>query len=238
MHAILIPWCAGASRHERLVRRHVPDSDPGSIPAPAGDTNHRRPNNDSPGSQERNVGLGLVPRQGAGWGAQTTPEPFDRSMHAILIPWCAGDSRHERLVRRHVPDSDPGWIPAPAGDTNHRRPNNRQPRVAREKCRAGACPQPGVGWGAQTTPEPFDRSMHPIFIPWCVGDSRHGRLVREYVAPVKSYLYKATSGLLRPVDPIFYHLLPMCPVCTGDLPLPLGEGWGEGQSGNRGSRQQ
>ena len=55
------------------------------------------------------------------------------------------------------------------------------------------------------------------------------------MAPVNSYLYKATSGLLRPVDPIFYHLLPMCPVCTGDLPLPLGEGWGEGQSGNRGS---
>ena len=59
--SIFIPWCAGGNRHGRLVRKHVPDSDPGSIPAPAGDTNHRRPNNDSPGSQERNVALGLVP---------------------------------------------------------------------------------------------------------------------------------------------------------------------------------
>ena len=42
----------------------------------------------------------------------------------IFIPWCAGTSRHGRLVRKHVPDSDPGWIPAPAGDTNHHRPVN------------------------------------------------------------------------------------------------------------------
>ena len=68
MHPIFIPWCAGDSRHGRLVRTHAPDSDPGWIPAPAGDTNHRRPNNGSPGSQERNVGLGLVPSQGAGRG--------------------------------------------------------------------------------------------------------------------------------------------------------------------------
>ena len=56
-----IPRCAGTSRHERLARKHVPDSDPGWIPAPAGDTNHRRPNNDSRGSQERNVAPGFVP---------------------------------------------------------------------------------------------------------------------------------------------------------------------------------
>ena len=63
---LFIPWCAGGNRHGRLVRKHVPDSDQGSIPAPAGDTNHRRPNNDSPGSQERNVARGLVPRWGRG----------------------------------------------------------------------------------------------------------------------------------------------------------------------------
>ncbi len=43
---------------------------------------------------------------------------------SIVIPSCAGASRHERLVRKHVPDSNPGWIPAPAGDTNHHRPVN------------------------------------------------------------------------------------------------------------------
>ena len=62
-------------------------------------------------------------------------------------------SRHERLVRKHVPDSDPGWIPAPAGDTNHRRPNNHSPG-SQEKCSAGACPQLGAGCVAQTTPVP------------------------------------------------------------------------------------
>ena len=53
-----------------------------------------------------------------------TLELSDQPMHPIFIPWCAGASRHERLVQKHVPDSDPGWIPAPARDTNHRRPVN------------------------------------------------------------------------------------------------------------------
>ena len=26
----------------------------------------------------------------------------------IVIPWCAGGRRHERLVRKRIPDSDPG----------------------------------------------------------------------------------------------------------------------------------
>ena len=82
-----------------------------------------------------------------------TLELSDQPMHPIFIPWCAGASRHERLVRKHVPDSDPGWIPAPAGDTNHRRPNNDSPG-SQEKCSAGACPQLGAGCVAQTTPDP------------------------------------------------------------------------------------
>ena len=28
----------------------------------------------------------------------------------VFIPWCAGASRNERLVREHAPDSDPGWM--------------------------------------------------------------------------------------------------------------------------------
>ena len=143
LHPIFIPSCAGTSRHVQLVRKHVPDSDPGSIPAPAGDTNHRRPNNDSPGSQEK-CSAGACPQPGVVWGARMTPEPSHQPMHPIFIPWCAGASRHERLVRKHVPDSDPGSIPAPAGDTNHRRPNNDSPG-SQEKYSAGACPQPGVG---------------------------------------------------------------------------------------------
>ena len=72
--------------------------------------------------------------------APTTPKHFQRPS-LIFIPWCAGGSRHGRLVRKHVPDSDPGWIPAPAGDTNHVRANTGS-RGSKERCSAGACPQP------------------------------------------------------------------------------------------------
>ncbi len=50
------------------------------------------------------------------------------------------------FVRKHVPDSDPGLFPAPAGDTNHRRSNKDSPG-SKENCSAGACPQPGEGGG-------------------------------------------------------------------------------------------
>ena len=93
---LFIPWCAGTSRHERLVRKHVPDSE-FVILAEAG------------------IQRGRV--------APTTPKHLQRP-GLIFIPRCAGTSRHKRLVRKHVPASDPGRIPAPAGDTNHRRPNN------------------------------------------------------------------------------------------------------------------
>ena len=36
--------------------------------------------------------------------APTTPNDFQRP-RLILIPWCAGTSRHERQVRKHVPES-------------------------------------------------------------------------------------------------------------------------------------
>ena len=131
MHPFFIPWRAGTSRHGRLVRKHVPDSDPGwmvpatefVIPAKAG------------------IQRGRV--------APTTPKHFQRP-GLIFIPWCAGTSRHERLVRKHVPDSDPGWIPAPAGDTNHRRPSNDS-RGPKERCSAGACPQPAGSGGRPAT---------------------------------------------------------------------------------------
>ena len=49
-------------------------------------------------------GEGLVPRWGRG-GAWQKVVP---SSNSGLIPWCAGTSRHERLVRKHIPDSDLG----------------------------------------------------------------------------------------------------------------------------------
>ena len=85
-----------------------------------------------------------VPRYGAGNQrgrvAPTTPKHFQRP-GPIFIPRCAGTSRHGRLVRKRVPDSDPGCIPAPAGYTNHVRANTGS-RGSKERRSAGACPQP------------------------------------------------------------------------------------------------
>ena len=80
-------------------------------------------------------------------------------MHPIFIPWCAGSSRHGRLVRKHVPDSAPGWIPAPAGDTNHRRPNNDS-RGPKERCSAGAGPLPAGSGGRPLSLRPPLRHLY------------------------------------------------------------------------------
>ena len=96
-----------------------------------------------------------VPRYGAGIErgrvAPTTPKHFQRP-GPIFIPWCAGTSRHERLVRKHVPDSDPGWtvpatefvIPAFVGIPSHSsfRPLNSSFPRRRE---------PGEAYGWQMT---------------------------------------------------------------------------------------
>ena len=152
---LFIPWCAGTSRHGRLVRKHVPDSDPGCA----------LQSTSMPGLHRRNVpncrllaegGMrkcsavedyarrGACPPQGSGWGSaeSTVPIRCTKPQLPLFIPWCAGASRHERFVRKHVPDSDPGWTPAPAGDTNHHRSPNNHSRGSKERCSAGACPQP------------------------------------------------------------------------------------------------
>ena len=87
---------------DQLVRKHVPDSDPGSIPAPAGDTNHRRPNNDSPGSQERNVALGLVPsqKQASGQPVARFSSSYVAFTRPYVIPAEAGIHRR-RGQRNH-----------------------------------------------------------------------------------------------------------------------------------------
>ncbi len=80
-----------------------------------------------------------------------TLELSHQPMHPIFIPWCAGTSRHERLVRKHVPDSDPGCaLQSTSMPALHRRnlPNWRPMADARmRKCSAGACPPLGLGVG-------------------------------------------------------------------------------------------
>ena len=128
--SIFITWCAGASRHDRFVRKHVPDSDPGCAyaaferavePLHSAISSFRPPNSSFPRRRESRGEVRVV---------AMTLELSHQPMHPIFVPWCAGTSRHERLVRRHVPDSDPGWIPAPAGDHRRRRSSEYSRRPA------------------------------------------------------------------------------------------------------------
>ena len=104
-----------------------------------------------------------------------TLELSHQPMHPIFIPWCAGGSRHGRLVRKHIPDSDPGCalqstsMPAFHG----RNVPNCRPMVdgGMRKCSAGACPPLGSGWGVAESAVPI-RCTKPqlrLFIPWCAG---------------------------------------------------------------------
>ena len=126
---LFIPWCAGHERllcrHERLVRKHVPD-DPG---CPYAASISASESHESPGSsfrrkpESRGVGRGecsavedfarrgVCPPLGRRRGVAESAVPIRRPKPQLqlFIPWCAGPCRHERLLRKHVPDYDPGW---------------------------------------------------------------------------------------------------------------------------------
>ena len=53
---------------------------------------------------------GACPPLGPGLGMAESPVPIRRTKPQLQLftPWCAGTSGHGRLVRKHVPDSDPG----------------------------------------------------------------------------------------------------------------------------------
>ncbi len=53
---------------------------------------------------------GACPPLGKGWGVaeSTVPIQCTKPQLRLFIPWCAGTNRHGRLVRKHVPDYDPG----------------------------------------------------------------------------------------------------------------------------------
>ena len=170
MHPIFTPWCAGDSRHERLVRKHVPDSDPGcalqstSMPALHGrNVPNCRPTADGGmrkcSAVEDFARRGACPPQGSGWGSaeSTVPIRCTKPQLPLFIPWCAGDSRHGRLVGKHVLDSDPGWIPAPADDTNHRHPTTTT-QGRKRNVALGLVPSKNHPAGRQTSAENTRRS--------------------------------------------------------------------------------
>ena len=100
------------------------------------------------------------------------PKHFEQPVHQFFIPSCAGGSGHGRLVRKHVPDSDPGW-PGHSNNTAH-----LVGRVTHLVFPAKAGIQRG-GSGGTNDAEPLPATS-PIFIPWCAGGSGHGRLVGNH----------------------------------------------------------
>ena len=186
---LFIPWCAGTNRHGRLVRKHVPDSDPGcALQSTSMPALHRRnvPNcRPMVDGGMKKCSAGACPPLGSGWGVAelTVRIRCTKPKHRFFIPSCAGTNRHERLVRKHVPDPDPGCaLQSTSMPALHRRnvPNCR-PMVdgGMKKCSAGACPPLGSGWGVAelTAPIRCTKPKHRLFIPWCAGTSRHERLL-------------------------------------------------------------
>ena len=76
------------------------------IPAPHSSF-RRRP--ESRGAGRGKCSAGACPPLGSAWGLAESAVPIRRTKPQLrlFIPWCAGASRHEQLVRKHVPDSDP-----------------------------------------------------------------------------------------------------------------------------------
>ena len=138
------------TRHERLVRKHVPDSDPGcALQSTSMPPLHRRnvpncrPMADGGmrkcSAVEDFARRGACPPLGSGWGVAQSAVPIrcTKPQLRLFILRCAGASRHGRLVRKHVPDYDPGWV-VPVESP----PNSSLPR-------SKACPVPRYGAGIQ-----------------------------------------------------------------------------------------
>ena len=173
---------------------------------------------------------GACPPLGSGWGVAESAVQIRRTkpQFRLFIPWCAGSGRHERLLRKHVPDYDPGCaLQSPSMPALHRRngPNCR-PMVGggMKKCSAGACPPLGSVWGVAESTMPIRRTKSelPLLIPWCTGGNRHEQLVRE------SALQSTSMPALLPRNVL--NRRPMVDggmkKCNAGACPPLGSGWG------------
>ena len=104
-----------------------------------------------------------------------TPKRFQRRA-PIFTPWCAGASRHEQFVRKCAYAAFERAVePLHSAISSFRPLNSSFPhppssfprkRESRGEVRVVAM-----------TLELSHQPMHPIFIPWCAGASRHERLL-------------------------------------------------------------
>ena len=122
---------------------------------------------------------GACPPQGSGCGSAESTAPIRRTKPQLplFISWRAGTSRHQRLVRKHVPYPDTGCaLQSTSMPALHRRnvPNCRPlADGGMRKCSAGACPPQGSGCGSaeSTAPIRCTKPQLPLFISWCAGMS-------------------------------------------------------------------
>ena len=157
-----------------LVRKHVPDSDPGcalqspSIPA----LRRRNVPNCRPmvDGGMRKCSAGACPPQGSGWGVAESVVPIrcTKPQLRLFIPWCAGASRHERLVRKYAPPETPGR-PRHSGES-------RNPEGWGEGIVAlGLVPSLGRTARSRKLHGPAYHHFHPLMRPsQSHGDSRAG----------------------------------------------------------------
>ena len=121
---------------------------------------------------------------------ESLPHKLGGGFGCFLTPCRAGPCLHERLLRKHIPDSDPGCVlQSTSMPALHRRnlPNCRpMAEGGKRKCsavedfaRRGDCPPLGSGWGAaeSTVPIRCTKPQLRVFTPWCAGNSRHERLL-------------------------------------------------------------
>ena len=127
---LFIPWCAGPCRHDRLLRKHVPDADPGCPYAasivPPNPINlpyrHSGEGRNPEGWGEGNVvrsktsrGEGLVPRRDRAWARQNPPRGFavqnrNTGNSYLGVPAKAGmsdwyEARSHTPIRGRIPAS-------------------------------------------------------------------------------------------------------------------------------------
>ncbi len=127
----------------------------------------------------RKCSAGACPPQGSGWGSaeSTVPIRCTKPQLPLFIPWCAGASRHERFVRKCAYAAFERAVePLHSAISSFRPPI----RHSREE----PAPYPDTGRESRgevrvvaMTLELSHQPMHPIFMPWCAGASRHVRLL-------------------------------------------------------------
>ena len=177
------------SRHSGLSTRH---SREGGNPEGKGGTNHTQ-TLPTTGARFHT----LVCRHQPAWtiGTKMMLRSFDSASESHQSPVSS-------FVRKHVPDSDPGFAPQstsmpalPGRNVPNCRPmidgGTRKCSAVEDFARRGACPPLGSEWGVaeSTVPTRHTKSQLRVFTPSCAGPSRDERS-----------LMKACPGLRSGID--------------------------------------